>query len=151
MPTLDITIGGRSFQVACQPGEEGFLRAAAALLDGEARPLMAQAGRMPEARMLLMAGLMLADRMAGLEDQLRGAEARLREIEGRPRPAPEPVEVRVEVPVERVVERLVEVPVEVAVLPPGLADRIGRLADEAEALAEALEAQAGAIADARAG
>lgn len=138
MPDLEITIGGRSFHVACQAGEEPFLRAAAALLDAEAQPLMAQAGRMPESRMLLMAGLMLADRLAGLEDQLRNAEARLHAVESRPPPAPERIEVPVEVPVDRVVE----VPVEIAVLPPGLADRIGRLADEAEHLAQALEARA---------
>lgn len=141
MPELDIQIGGRAFQVACQPGEEAFLRAAAALLDAEAQPLIAQAGRMPDSRLLLMAGLMLADRMAGLEDQLRGAEARLREIEGRPAPAPERIEVRVEVPVEVPVDRVVEVPVEIAVLPPGLADRLARLAAEAEAMADALDAQ----------
>ena len=32
MPEIDITIGGRSFAVACQPGEEHFLRTAAPLL-----------------------------------------------------------------------------------------------------------------------
>lgn len=26
MPDLEITIGGRAFSVACQPGEEHFLR-----------------------------------------------------------------------------------------------------------------------------
>jgi cell division protein ZapA len=143
MPDLDIAIGGRTFQVACQAGEEPFLRAAAALLDAEAQPLMAQAGRLPESRMLLMAGLMLADRLAGLEDQLRNAEARLHALESLPPPAPERIEVRIEVPVEVPVDRVVEVPVEIAVLPPGLADRIGRLADEAEQLAEAMEMRAG--------
>ena len=47
-----------------------FLRAAAALLDAEAQPLVAQMGRLPEARMLLMAGLMLADKVAAHEDFL---------------------------------------------------------------------------------
>jgi cell division protein ZapA len=101
MPDLDIAIGGRTFQVACQAGEEPFLRAAAALLDAEAQPLMAQAGRLPESRMLLMAGLMLADRLAGLEDQLRNAEARLHALESLPPPAPERIEVRIEVSVRR--------------------------------------------------
>ncbi|MEZ5779364.1 MAG: cell division protein ZapA [Paracoccaceae bacterium] len=76
MPEVTITIGGREFQVACQDGEEHFLRSAAKLLDNEARVLVGQIGRMPEARMLLMAGLMLADKAAGLEDQLRTAEER---------------------------------------------------------------------------
>ncbi|MDZ4135512.1 MAG: cell division protein ZapA, partial [Paracoccaceae bacterium] len=57
MPDLEIVIGGRSFQVACQAGEEHFLRTAAAMLDTEAQPLVSQMGRIPESRMLLMSGL----------------------------------------------------------------------------------------------
>lgn len=127
MPELDITIGGRSFQVACQPGEEHFLRAAAGLLDAEARTLVEQAGRIPEARMLLMAGLMLADRVAGLEDQLRGAEARLREMESRPAPSAQ----RIEVPV----------------VPPQLIENLAELAARAESLAEEAETRAARMAD----
>ena len=78
MPEVTITIGGRSFDVACQPGEEHFLHAAAGMLDGEARVLSDQIGRLPESRMLLMAGLMLADKTAGLEEDLQRAEETLR-------------------------------------------------------------------------
>lgn len=106
MPELEITIGGREFRVACQDGEEHFLRAAAQMLDAEAQPLVAQMGRMPEARMLLMAGLMLADRTAAVEDEIRRLKARLAELEARPEPLPQ----RIEVPVipGRVVEGLAE-------------------------------------------
>lgn len=135
MPELEIRIGGRAFQVACQEGEEGFLQAAAALLDAEAQPLVAQAGRLPEARLLLMAGLMLADRMAGLTDQARQADARAEAAEARMRhieahlealqgaPLPEPMRVEVEVPV----------------LPAGLLDRLAELAAQAEAVAQDIE------------
>lgn len=77
MPELDITIGGRTFLVACQPGEEHFLRSAAAMLDSEAQVLVGQMGRMTDARLLLMAGLMLADKTAALEDELRDHKAKL--------------------------------------------------------------------------
>jgi cell division protein ZapA len=76
MPEVRITIGGRDFDVACQEGEEHYLRAAARMLDTEATVLIGQIGRIPELRMLLMAGLMLADKTAGLEDQVRAAEER---------------------------------------------------------------------------
>ena len=76
MADVRISIGGRDFDVSCQPGEEHFLRAAAKLLDNEASTLIGQMGRLPESRMLLMAALMLADRTAGLEDQLRALEER---------------------------------------------------------------------------
>lgn len=130
MPEVDIIIGGRVFQVACQEGEEDFLRAAAALLDAEAAPIADQMGRMPESRLLLMAGLMLADRTIGLQEQL--AQARTAPAAGDSSPIPpvaapaDPVAIRVEVPV----------------VPPALAGRLAELADQAESIAAILEARA---------
>ena len=77
MPELEIAIGGRYFEVACQDGEEHFLQAAARLLDIEATTLTEQMGRLPEARMLLMAGLMLADKTAGLDDHVKELREKL--------------------------------------------------------------------------
>ncbi|WP_170412895.1 cell division protein ZapA [Ruegeria atlantica] len=126
MPELTIYIGGRGFDVSCQDGEETFLQAAAKMLDDEAQVLSDQIGRMPEARMLLMAGLMLADKTAATDDKLKKAEAKLAEIEAelqslRNRPEPEP---------ERV---------EVAVVPPSVTDTLAELAARAEALASVVE------------
>lgn len=81
MPNETITIGGRNFDVACQPGEEHYLRAAAAMLDNEASALIAQIGRLPEAKMLLMSGLMLADKTAGAEDRVRQLEGELASLQ----------------------------------------------------------------------
>jgi cell division protein ZapA len=67
MPEVVITIGGRQFEVACQVGEEQYLHSAAKMLDTEAQTLASQIGRIPEPRMLLMAGLMLADKTAAME------------------------------------------------------------------------------------
>ncbi len=81
MPEVDIVIGGRTFLVACQPGEDHFLRAAAKLLDNEAQPLVAQLGRLPESRMLLMSALMLADRMAAMDDEIRALKSHVSTLE----------------------------------------------------------------------
>ena len=70
MPEVEIKIGGRSFEVSCQEGEESFLKAAAAALDHEAQKLADQLGRISETRVLLMAGLMLADKMASQKDKM---------------------------------------------------------------------------------
>ena len=121
MPELDIMIGGRNFQVACQPGEEHFLRAAAQMLDTEAAPMVGQMGRLPEAKMLLMAGLMLADKTAALEDETRTLKARLALLEASPPQAA----VKVEVPV----------------VPPELAATLADLASRAEALATRVESR----------
>ncbi len=127
MPEVLITIGGRQFELACQDGEEHFLRSAARMLDAEASVLVGQIGRMPEARMLLMAGLMLADKTAGLEDQLRAAEERA-------------------VVAERVATNARANPerVEVPVIPQIVTDSFAEIAARAEALAARIEERAGA-------
>ncbi len=75
MPEVMIVIGGRNFEVACREGEEHFLASAAAMLDEEARTLQDSIGRVPESKMLLMAGLMLADKTAALEEQVSASES----------------------------------------------------------------------------
>ncbi len=125
MPEVTISIGGRQFEVACQAGEEDYLHSAAKMLDDEAQVLSDQVGRMPEARMLLMAGLMLADKAASMEDRVAEAQAKIdeKEAELSALRASGPAAERVEVPVvpETVTNTLVE------------------LAARAEALASAVE------------
>ena len=77
MPEVDIDIGGRSFTVSCQSGEEQYLESAAAALNGEAEKLGDQISKITESRMLLMAGLMLADKTADINDKLTQAEESL--------------------------------------------------------------------------
>jgi cell division protein ZapA len=122
MPEVSIEIGGRSFEVACQEGEEKYLQAAAALLDGEASVLAQQIGRMPEARMLLMAGLMLADKTAGLEERLEKAEQELQDLRKAGAGTTQLREVRVEV------------------VPPSVQAAMGYAAQKAEEIADKLEA-----------
>ena len=116
MPDIEINIGDRKFFVTCREGEEHFLNAAARMLDSEATPLQAQMGRLPEARMLLMAGLMLADRTASVEDELRIAREKIAELQGMP-------------PVEKTV----------AVVPREFTDTLAELAARAESLAASIE------------
>jgi cell division protein ZapA len=123
MPDETIVIGGKSFEVACQPGEEHFLQAAARMLDAEARTLLAQIGRLPESRMLLMSGLMLADKTAAFEERLTRAEADL-------------AAARAEI------DRLRAAPrerVEVPAVPQAQLAALAELAARAEALAEQLD------------
>ena len=70
MSQVTIKIGGRSFDVVCQEGEENYLKTAAAMLDEEAQKLESAGARITESRMLLMAGLLLADRIAASEEKL---------------------------------------------------------------------------------
>ena len=131
MPEVTIQIGGRSFAVACQEGEQSYLHSAAAMLDEEAQVLSDQIGRMPEARMLLMAGLMLADKTAGLEEKLRETEGKIAALQAevealRNAPAPDPEKV------------------EVPVIPADVTDALAELAARAESLAETVDETLGA-------
>jgi len=126
MPEVTVTIGGRDFPVSCQEGEEHYLQSAAALLDKEAAALSAQIGRLPEPRMLLMSGLMLADKTAGLDEQMRAAKENIAALQAeietlRNAAPPEP---------ERV---------EVAVIPEIVTDSFAELAARTEALAATVE------------
>ncbi|SFI60622.1 cell division protein ZapA [Celeribacter neptunius] len=130
MPEVKISIGGREFEVACQAGEEHFLKSAAQLLDNEASVLASQIGRLPSERMLLMAGLMLADKTAGMEEQMQALESKLAAQEAlieelRARPEPEPQKL------------------EVPVVPAEITDTLAEMAARAESMAAAFEERLG--------
>ena len=98
------------------------------MLDDEAQVLSDQVGRMPEARMLLMAGLLLADKTASVEDKIKEARAQLAERDA------ELASLRnVVVEPERI---------EVAVIPQGVTDSLAEMAARAEALADEIEDKA---------
>lgn len=77
MPEVRLTVGGRDYEVSCKAGEEESLEQASALLDAEAKALLAAIGRVPEPRMLLMSGLMLADRTTELAYRVQEMEQEL--------------------------------------------------------------------------
>jgi cell division protein ZapA len=129
MPHVEIAIGGRTFEVACQEGEEHFLHSAAAMLNDEASHMSAQIGRMPEARMLLMAGLMLADKTAGLEEKVKGGEARMAHLQAQ-------IETLESTPA-------ISTQVEVAVIPTSVTDAMALIAARTEALAAEVERRVG--------
>lgn len=126
MPEVTVEIGGRPFQVACQEGEEHFLQSAAKMLDDEAQALTSQTGRLPENRMLLMAGLLLADKTAAAHDKVAEVEAELaaarQEIEALKSVTPQEPQT-----------------IEVEVIPPHVADSLAALADRAESIAEKID------------
>ena len=67
MTELEISIGGRIFSVACEAEEQEKVKKAAALINEEADSIQTQLGRLPEAKMLLLSALMIADRLVDVE------------------------------------------------------------------------------------
>jgi cell division protein ZapA len=109
MPEVTIKIGDRPFKVACPAGEESQLEAASAKLNAEAKVLIAHSGRVPESQMLLMSGLMLADRAIALEEKVKAAEIEMSSLrQSNKNIAPEIKTILKEVKVTAVPEELLE-------------------------------------------
>ncbi|MCI2392889.1 cell division protein ZapA [Aliiroseovarius sediminis] len=123
MPDINISIGGRTFDVACQEGEEHFLLAAAKMLDNEASVLVGQMTNLTESRMLLMAGLMLADKTAGIEDKVKLADKKVADLEAQLYALQNAAPQKVEVPV----------------IPDAVTDTLAEIAARAEAVAAEVE------------
>ncbi|MFV0384125.1 cell division protein ZapA [Paracoccus sp. (in: a-proteobacteria)] len=115
MAEVAFNIGHKEYRLAAQDGEEKLLEHAASVLDAEARQILEQAGRMPEPRLLLLAGLMLADRFVTMEARAEKAERLANRLQANP--------ARVEVPV----------------IPPDLKEAMAELAARAESLADRLD------------
>jgi cell division protein ZapA len=70
---VDLTIAGRTYQVACREGEEENLKTAARLLDAKSREALSGLGTLSEARQFLFAGLLLADQLIDKEPEAAAA------------------------------------------------------------------------------
>ena len=61
MPLVNVMVNGRAYTIACDDGEEAHLKELAAHVDVKAREVLASVGQVGDARMLLMAALLIAD------------------------------------------------------------------------------------------
>ena len=80
MTELEISIGGRTFSVACDNEEQEKVKEAAALISEEANSIQNQLGRLPEAKMLLLSALMIADRLVEVETASKVLEGKLEDL-----------------------------------------------------------------------
>ncbi len=64
MAQLTIKINGRAYQIGCEDGQEQHLEGLAAYIDGRVQELAASVGQVGEARLLVMASLLIADELA---------------------------------------------------------------------------------------
>jgi cell division protein ZapA len=64
MPQIAVTINGRSYPVACNEGEEQRIGELARYVDSKVKTFARDLGQIGEARLLLLAALVLADELA---------------------------------------------------------------------------------------
>lgn len=77
MPQVVVTINTRSYAVACGEGEEEHLMRLAAVVDERVTSLARDVGQVGDARLLLMASLLMADDMEQAETRAQDAEAEI--------------------------------------------------------------------------
>ncbi|MGD0190781.1 MAG: cell division protein ZapA [Rhizomicrobium sp.] len=61
MPLVNIMVNNRAYTIACDEGEEDHLRELAAHVDGKVRELLQSVGQVGDARLILMAALLITD------------------------------------------------------------------------------------------
>ncbi len=66
MAQVTLTVNGRNYEVACGDGEEERIRSLSREIDARVRAMADAVGQVGEARLLLMASLILADEMKEL-------------------------------------------------------------------------------------
>jgi cell division protein ZapA len=71
MPQVSISINGRSYPVACDEGEEDRIRALARLIDSKVAGFARSVGQAGEARLLVLAALVLADELTEANEASR--------------------------------------------------------------------------------
>lgn len=75
MGQVAITVNGRSYQIACEDGQEDHLGELGAYIDKRVGDLVASVGQIGDMRLLLMASLLIADELSEVYDELDAARA----------------------------------------------------------------------------
>lgn len=79
MAQVTLTVNGRSYEVACDDGQEEHLLELARMVDERVRDLAASVGAVGEPRLLVMTSLLIADELdearRGVNPGGRGGEA----------------------------------------------------------------------------
>lgn len=76
MPIVNVTVNGRPYPVACDDGQENRIKQLAQYLDGKVADFARSFGQVGEARLLLLAALVIADELAETSEALRQHKVR---------------------------------------------------------------------------
>ena len=69
MAEVDITINGRSYRISCKDGEEERIKSLSSLINNQVQKLSEKIGQLGEARMILLAALVLLDKSDEVEKE----------------------------------------------------------------------------------
>ena len=83
MSEVEISIGGKKYTIACNPGEEKDVLAASEELDKEAKNIINSLGKVSDVKLLLMAGLMIGGRLKTVEQEFYGKSNEIIELQNK--------------------------------------------------------------------
>jgi cell division protein ZapA len=81
MGQVTVPLNGRSFTLACDDGQETRIRRLAQYVDGKVGEFVADVGQVGDARLLLLAALVIADELSDANDALEQERGRRRPSE----------------------------------------------------------------------
>lgn len=70
MAQVDVAINGKSYRIACDDGQEEHLLQLAAFVDQRVQELAASVGQIGDARLLVMASLLISDELSEIYSKL---------------------------------------------------------------------------------
>jgi cell division protein ZapA len=82
MPHLNVTINGRNYAVACEEGQQEHLGRLADYVKSRVDELVDSVGQIGDARLLLMASLLVSDELSDAYADLEAARAALDDAAG---------------------------------------------------------------------
>jgi cell division protein ZapA len=85
VPQVNVSINGRQFRMACEEGQESHLQQLAQELDERIVGLRGRFGEIGDARLTVMAALMVSDELAEIKERLKRLEqdhATLQDVRG---------------------------------------------------------------------
>ncbi len=74
MPSINVTINGKNYRMACDDGQEPHLEMLAAEFDGYVNNLKGSFGEIGDQRLTVMAGVMVTDEMLELKKRVEALE-----------------------------------------------------------------------------
>ena len=82
MAEVSVTINGRVYRMACDPGQEDHLARLGRELDQRIAQLRESFGEIGDTRLAVMAAIMVADELAELKRRLRSSDQEIQSLKG---------------------------------------------------------------------
>ena len=70
MADVDININSRTYRISCKDGEEDRIKSLSSQINNEVKSLVSKIGQLGEARMILLAALVLLDKSDDNQDKM---------------------------------------------------------------------------------